>query len=108
MSLAFFLFVCVRTVNVLQTEIYVASIKDRATSMQIIRQAVEEKIPMYLWAMDYFSRKDENSAETKKKNLWNVNSGEVSEAWFYKLFQIFFEKYFRNFSKSQLKIHLMY
>ena len=56
----------------LQTEIYVASIKDRATSMQIIRQAVEEKIPMYLWAMNYFSRKDENSAETK--NVGNVNS----------------------------------
>lgn len=92
----------------LQTEIYVASIKDRATSMQIIRQAVEEKIPMYLWAMDYFSRKDENSAETKKKNVGNVNSVEVSEVWFCKLFQIFFEKYFRNFSKSQLKIHLMY
>ena len=73
----------------LQTEIYVASIKDRATSMQIIRQAVEEKIPMYLWAMDYFSRKDENSAETKK-NVGNVNSVEVSEVWFCKLFQFFF------------------
>ena len=100
MSLAFFLFVCVRTVNVLQTEIYVASIKDRATSMQIIRQAVEEKIPMYLWAMDYFSRKDENSAETKKKNVGNVNSVEVSEVWFCKLFQIFLRNISGIFQKA--------
>ena len=46
--------------------------------------------------------------QKQKKNVGNVNSVEVSEVWFCKLFQIFFEKYFRNFSKSQLKIHLMY
>ena len=34
---------------------------------------------MFLWAMDYFSRKDENSAFTTAKQKKNVNF------WFFKL-----------------------
>ena len=65
-------------------------LQSRTEQLPCKSSEVEEKIPMYLWAMNYFSRKDENSAETK--NVGNVNSA----LRFLRFFQDFL-KYFRNF-----------
>ena len=62
-------------------------LQSRTEQLPCKSSEVEEKIPMYLWAMNYFSRKDENSAETK--NVGNVNSA--------LRFLRFFLKYFSNF-----------
>ena len=60
-------------------------LQSRTEQLPCKSSEVEEKIPMYLWAMNYFSRKDENSAETK--NVGNVNSA----LRFLRFFQDFFE-----------------
>ena len=60
-------------------------LQSRTEQLPCKSSEVEEKIPMYLWAMNYFSRKDENSAETK--NVGNVNSA----LRFLRFFQVFFE-----------------